>query len=316
MSIIGSLTKSSSSVQAQLDKVQKKAQRGVEELTKVPPGWAPSPKAADLGKGDSFTPALKPKSTPGPVKPEEATSVTSPSFTQPSATLFVNGLSPDDVQQGGVGDCTFQASMASIARSPEGRAYLKGLIHENYGKDGKVESYTVKLYKEVSPGKWEPRSVDVPANTFFSDGARSKANDKGEVEVWPRVLESAMLKLNGGVPTGNMPTSLATLTGTPALDTNVATPGIEQKMIDDFRLGRVQTLSTTGVLTKPIDDPKLFDAHCYTVTDIKQVVENGRVETLIYLRNPHGVDDPRPIKASELPKYFGDYSVGAMPKPD
>lgn len=313
MGLLDKVTNAARTMTKQAAQLERLGKEVVQTLNKPP-----KPAATSQSKGPQVKPAGD-VFIPAPAKPTEKTSVDSATHVEPKSTLYVAGLSPTDIKQGEVGDCTFQASMAGLASSPGGRAYLKSLITENYGPDGKVQTYTVKLFKETAPGSgvWKPSYVTVAADRFFS-GASTTTNLKGETEVWPRVLESAMLKLNGGVPTANMPTSYGTLTGKSAVDTPVETAGIGQRMIQDFKAGRVQTLSTTGKLTGPISDPKLFDAHCYRIADIrampmKQADGSMKTEMVVILQNPHGTDNPRPIAMSELHKYFGDYSVGDVP---
>ncbi len=72
--------------------------------------------------------------------------------------------------------------------------------------------------KWTTAGAYEHTKVDVPANCFASTTFANVVRANGAVEVWPRVYEAAMLKVNNGVPCGNMPEAMGLLTGHPAVD--------------------------------------------------------------------------------------------------
>lgn len=232
-------------------------------------------------------------------------------------TLFVDGISPSDVQQGAVGDCTLQASMASLARTLGGRKFLQDNVKANCDDAGNVTSYTATLFKKNASGAYERTMVTVPSNCFASYGAVHAMDGTG-VEVWPRVYEAAMLQLNHGVPCTNMPDAMAMLTGRPAVDISTADAHLEEKLLRGFQLGQVQVLSTTGKVTKDIDDPKLKEGHAYTlvavtVKAVPQADGSFNVERFYQLRNPWGYDHPRELTGDELKKYFSTYSEGDVP---
>jgi hypothetical protein len=232
-------------------------------------------------------------------------------------TLFVDGMSPSDVRQGGVGDCTFQASLASLARTPAGQAFLRDHVRANRDGDGNVASYTVTLFEKNASGAYERTQVDVPNRCLASRGFAHAIDGDGAVEVWPRVYEQAMLRANGG-PCANMPEAMSILTGKPAIDSSTSDARLEDKLFRGYVGGKVQVLSTTGAVTKDVDDPKLKPGHAYTLTGIvthfeRQADGAYRVEQLYVVRNPWGYDDPRPLTIDEVKKYFSTYSEGDVP---
>jgi hypothetical protein len=81
-----------------------------------------------------------------------------------------DGIAPSDVRQGGVGDCTLQASLASLARTPAGRTYLQNNVRENRDEHGAITSYTVTLFKKSSSGAYERTQIDVPNVCLASRG--------------------------------------------------------------------------------------------------------------------------------------------------
>jgi hypothetical protein len=57
-------------------------------------------------------------------------------------SLFVNGVSYNDVDQGQLGDCSFMASLASVAALDPN--FIYEMITDNH--DG---TYTVRLYNSI-----------------------------------------------------------------------------------------------------------------------------------------------------------------------
>lgn len=236
---------------------------------------------------------------------------------QPKTTLFVDGISPSDVRQGGVGDCTLQASLASLARTKAGQDFLQRNVRANHDGAGNVTSYTVSLFKKNNAGAYERTSVDVPSSCFASRGFAHAVAADGAVEVWPRVYEQAMLHANGG-PCTNMPEAMSILTGKPAVDHATSDANMEEKLFRGFTSGKVQVLSTTGKVTQDIAEPNLKPSHAYTlagiVTRFAQRSDGSyHAEQLYVLRNPWGYDNPRPLTFDEVKKYFSTYSEGDVP---
>ncbi len=233
-------------------------------------------------------------------------------------TLFVSGISPEDVRQGGVGDCTLQASLASMARTPAGQASLRNNVRTNRDGDGNVTSYTVTLFEKKSSGAYERTNVDVPNRCLASRGFAHAVDASGAVEVWPRVYEQAMLRANGG-PCTNMPEAMSILTGKPAIDRSTSDASLADQLFRGYVGGKVQVLSTTGKVTSAIDEPKLKPAHAYTLIGIVTRFERGpdgayHTEQLYVLRNPWGYDNPRPLTIDEVKNYFSAYSEGEVPR--
>jgi hypothetical protein len=233
-------------------------------------------------------------------------------------TLFVDGISPSDVRQGDVGDCTLQATLASLARTPAGRSFLKDHVHENRDAAGNVTSYSVSLFKKNASGAYEPTRVNVPTSCLASRGFAHAVDHDGAVEVWPRVFEQAMLQVNAGAACSNMPEAMSILTGKPAVDLSTSDANLGGKLARGFGAGKVQVLSTTGKIESALDEPKLKPAHAYTLAAIearpvRQPDGSYHVEELYVLRNPWGFDNPRPLTIDEVKKYFSTYSEGDVP---
>ena len=240
-------------------------------------------------------------------------------------TLVVDGIRPTDVVQGSyIGDCTVEASLASVARTEHGQAWLKSRMSENLAPDGSVASYSVKLKIQTPAGVFEDKSVLVyPSELSKLHSLQSDA--AGNTEVWPLVWEAAIAKAVGGFEVlakgSNVPRSSAVITGKPAVDVAPKTePNFESKLVTDFAAGKLQVLSTAKQVHD--GDIHLPGAHAFTVVDVRelQLVKAKKdgdpptYETLVFVRNPWGTGDPpRGLTMAEAKEYFAAYSAGDVP---
>jgi hypothetical protein len=229
--------------------------------------------------------------------------------------LYVDGITPEDVRQGAIGDCTAQACIASIARSPGGRAYLRSVISETRDGRGAVTGYEVKLFKRALSG-YEPHTVSVSQANFGSKGFAARTQGECGEEVWPRVLEQALLSLNGGRPTVTVPDSYGMLTGKTAVDSRPADANFVAKLLRDNGAGKMQVLCTDDRVVP--GSVNLAAHHAYSVEkievlSIRHADGHYGMETLVTLRNPWGYAHPRPMTTDELKQYFSAYSVADMP---
>ena len=99
--------------------------------------------------------------------------------------LIDNGISPDDVYQGHLGDCYFAAALSAIATSPEGRRFLEQMIHDN--GDG---TYTVTFA--------DGQQVTVDGDLYINDkgGVAYGRPDGGDL--WYAIAEKAYAERCGG----------------------------------------------------------------------------------------------------------------------
>ncbi len=214
---------------------------------------------------------------------------------------FVDGIHPDDVDQGLLGDCYFLSSIASIAQHrPQ---HIKSIIRT---KDN--STYDVKLFKQGWFGSLTPQTINVSARVPFKDGkeAFTRVGDIIEdrfgrqVEVWPIILEKAyatMLgsynKIIGGWPHNAM----ESLTGqkSEALWPSQADFGQLQQMKEDgyamacytrtdFKLGSIDFPDRTGHprFAKNKQGGELVAGHAYFIVDVDASAKK------ITLRNPWG----------------------------
>jgi hypothetical protein len=170
--------------------------------------------------------------------------------------------------------------------------------------------YRVSIFTAVS-GRFVPFKVDIRASDLTQPGAFPQVDPTTDArEVWPRVLEVAMLRANHGVTCCTVPQAFGILTGRTATDTPTSDSTFEDRLVMGFATKKVQVLSTTGAFTGDLTKPTTLIAdHAYTVVGIIHMSSG----TFVALRNPWGYDDPAPLPIDQIKRYFPTYSEAALP---
>src|SRR5580692_9467605 len=142
---------------------------------------------------DATLPVQTPPPPPPPTHEEAAQAglAAIPSGPVPCVTamLYVQGISPSDISQGSIRDCTFQATLASLARTPEGQAVIHKCIEERKDPSG-APVYRVSIFTKTSSG-FVPFKVDITLRDLPGAGVRVEVDAETHAhEVWPRVLEA------------------------------------------------------------------------------------------------------------------------------
>lgn len=113
-------------------------------------------------------------------------------FKAPQAPLFDKGVQPEDVIQGGVGDCYLMAAMIMIAGED-----TKHLIEEMIVEKGDL--YIVTMYSNGMPVE-----VEVDKKTlwleFYDGGGKADLGADTAKELWPAIVEKAYAKLQTNIP--------------------------------------------------------------------------------------------------------------------
>ena len=218
-----------------------------------------------------------------------------------------SGISPNDIQQGGIGDCYFLASLADLAKQhPE---QISKMIQKN--DDG---SFTVTF-----PGDPQhPQRVTLPAENYKVASGHNYAQGAE----WVRVMELAHRRYTGkfvhdesgqepiaeaqwktekgGDPAG----AIKLLTGRDSDTTysNDFDPRTLARVIDtDLRNGKLIVASTDDKVSCPEScqpQTKIHGGHAYSVIGMET---KGRV----ILRNPHGgVDAQISMTVEDFQKTF------------
>ena len=139
-----------------------------------------------------------------------------PGSTTPSYALYLtepgdtNAISPDDINQAGIGDCYFDATMAELAiQDPS-------LITNMITNDGNG-TYTVKLYN-LETGAPAPQTVTVAGISAEAVNAYTTEDVvNGQKEIWLQIIEEAYGQADGGyaaIGNGGWPSyAMSQLTG-------------------------------------------------------------------------------------------------------
>ncbi|XP_058123078.1 calpain-A-like [Anopheles ziemanni] len=200
--------------------------------------------------------------------------------------FVVDGFSRFDVRQGGLGDCWFLASCASLATVPE--LFVKVVPKDNVEFD--ADDYEGKYYFRFwQYGKWVTIVVDdrLPVD---GDDELQYGQTSTENEFWFALLEKAYAKLHGSYEAlvgGFGEDGMVDLTG--GLKNYYKLKKITPKKLFTMveRSLQQKCLITTGTRKLPeLEKVNISGGHEYTVTKIVKSIQHD-VE-LICIRNPWG----------------------------
>jgi hypothetical protein len=231
---------------------------------------------------------------------------------------FVNGVSPEDVKQGALGDCNLLAPAAAVAFA--GPSKIRSLITDN-GDD----TYNVTLYYRDHFWTDLTAHVFTVTSSFYVDDdgnpLYAKAGDTGPdgPELWVMLIEKAFAKYKGSyeVAGGAMwdKEGLELLTGNDAKETNPRDwqPDLALGFIKGaLDAGEAVTACTstnrwdkwwrTDEEKKEIEANKIVLDHAYAITDVDKDART------IKLRNPWGYQHIDALPFSVFRKYFYSWS--------
>jgi Calpain family cysteine protease len=225
------------------------------------------------------------------------------------SALYVGGITPDDIRQGPVGDCTLQAVLGSLARTDEGRGVIRSRIEVIHDAEGNESAYRVHIFKkDAAAGTYNPVTVTVSVCQLCDTGPMGWSGGDAKIEVWPRVLEKAILDANGRT-CNDVKEAFGMLTGRAATDLSTRDATFETKLKLGFEAKKVQTLVTTGAFKTDQTSPYILKVdHCYTV----MAVAEREGKTVVLLRNPWGYDSPSVMPIEDVKKYFPAYSEASV----
>jgi hypothetical protein len=198
-------------------------------------------------------------------------------YQRTSGSLFVNGISWQDVDQGAVGDCYFMASLAAVARTDS--TAINNMITDNGDN-----TFTVRFYNN---GKADYVTVDrflpVKENYFFyANNSSGKAFNDNTNEIWVALIEKAYAQVNEsgwlgrdntnsytGTDTGRSSNALSVITGRSSEGSRHVASGTWIWEKDD--IGYIINAFNTN---KPVvfghsndDDSRIVPNHEYTLID-------------------------------------------------
>lgn len=141
------------------------------------------------------------------------------------AQLFAGGITPEDIQQGALGDCWFLCAIAALTEFP---VLIEALFPEETKEAHKHNIYTVRFCKN---GLWTNVRVDGFFPCYPGGGPIfSRAN--GE-ELWVLLLEKAYAKLHGSyyaIRAGWAYEAMMDLTGAPCFTIRLDEPEVQSKV--------------------------------------------------------------------------------------
>ena len=200
--------------------------------------------------------------------------------------IFLEDISPNDIKQGGLGDCYFLSVLSVLAEHPDRIRKLfatdqvnpQGMYGINMVKNGKAQTVIIDDFIPCSAG-------DDPQPSF------SKGNG---AEIWVLLLEKAWAKIHGSyerIELGDAALTFRDLTGAPSFTVKSADEDAFEKILEAVEN---QWALSAGTSSEPGDKEKLNELglvaeHCYGVLAAMQVEDkNGNPVNLVKLRNPWG----------------------------
>lgn len=218
-------------------------------------------------------------------------------------TVFTSGIHPNDIEQGGLGDCYLLSALSSIAEVPE--RITRIICSKDVNSSG---AYCIAL---CITGIWEEIIIDdlIPVRPYSQKPAfnSSKSN-----ELWVMLVEKAWAKVNGGynnIVGGLIREVLHDLTGAPAVTffNCEGTPEEHwQNLLEGERNNFIMAAGTDDIQQSGDDsqDKKtgLAGNHAYSLLGAYEIVEEGGTkralrphepsnplnERIVKLRNPWG----------------------------
>ncbi|CAG9328628.1 unnamed protein product [Blepharisma stoltei] len=195
--------------------------------------------------------------------------------------LFLDGVYPDDIRQGALGDCYFLCVLSCLAEKAD--RITKLFISKNAHKNG---LYAVQFCVD---GEWKEIEIDdyLPCGSATSGPCFSKASGN---ELWVPLLEKAWAKVLGSyerVESGNSVDAFRDLTGAPTQQYKLdetswdkISEGTEKGFIMCAQAG------STKASQRLLESMGLVGAHAYAIIQSAEVeTADGKVK-LVELRNP------------------------------
>ena len=213
--------------------------------------------------------------------------------------VFSDDTNPNDIDQGGLGDCYFLSTLASLT---EVSARIQRIV---YSKEAnKPGIYCVAF---VVTGVWEEVIID--DQFVCKPGSHEPAFDKTSTnELWVMILEKAWAKVYGGfnnIVGGLIREALHDLTGAPAI-TFFNSEGSEDDhwntLLDADRRGYTMCTGTDEVTTDP-KNTILVNGHAYSLISVFEIVNDGHQKRLL---GPQEKSNPNNARIVKLRNPWGE----------
>ena len=202
--------------------------------------------------------------------------------------VFEEGITPDDIIQGSIGDCYFLSAIGSLCKFSR---YIDKLFFTK--EKTKEHLYGVFIYLNAC---WKLVLID---DFLPYTGKRFKKfafSASGGKELWVAFLEKAWAKINGSyakIGCGGSPTEVFDVL-TEAYSEQVSIHPyykdyIWETMFDSEKKGYIMTAGTSSdIYNLNLDGVGLSAGHAYTVLGVMEIKTANGVEKVVRLRNPYG----------------------------
>ena len=200
--------------------------------------------------------------------------------------VFVDDVTPSDIQQGSLGDCYFLSVLSVLAEVPHRiqRLFITDRTNE-YG------IYAIQMQKN---GELKEVVVDEFFPCDELGPCFSKANGN---ELWVLILEKCWAKLHGSyerIEAGFSHNVMTDLTGAPAFDLDMEEEGVDEmweKLVKGEKKSYLMAASagTTDSSAEQLEALGLVAQHSYGLLKACEARDaNGNHLRLVLLRNPWG----------------------------
>jgi hypothetical protein len=197
-------------------------------------------------------------------------------FSQP---LYANGINPDDVKQGQVGDCYFLATLSAIAN--EQPQYIQDMFIDNGDN-----TYTVRFFNNNGVAEY------VTVDRFLAKASWGAAYADASTEMWVALAEKAYAQLAeskwsrkststnsyDSISSGWMSDVIPQVTAMGAVAKSISLTTKAQLIT----LANSNTLLTAGFVHGTIAGDGIVNGHAYTITGYDAATDK------FFLRNPWG----------------------------
>ena len=179
--------------------------------------------------------------------------------------IFADAITPQDIQQGLLGDCYFLSVLSVLTEKPERIERLFAITEMN-----EQGIWAVKLYKN---GEHAEVVMDNFVPCLDGEPCFSKANGN---ELWVIILEKAWAKLHGcyeRIEAGFAHEVMRDLTGAPSYDLEIEEEGLFEKLLDYDRKNYMMAASAgaTEASAEALEELGLVAQHSYGLLAAKVV---------------------------------------------
>ena len=201
--------------------------------------------------------------------------------------VFYEGIRPEDIIQGGLGDCYFLSAAAALCKYPE-------LVDKLFLIKTKSNEHCYGCYFRIN-GIWKLVLVDDYLPCYGNWGLNLSFTSTNGNELWVILLEKAWAKLNGcyaKVIGGEANEIFDVITNTYSEKIKIKRGQedmIWNKYNEGQKKGYIMTAGTSGdTYNLDLEENGLVPGHAYTVIKVQEFnTSYGRVK-LINMRNPWG----------------------------